>query len=204
MAHGSGREGSGGGGVYYGVRRIGGGIGGIEGNAGREFANDVFRGGDAFRKTVADERIGSKASGTKDVSGHGENLLSEIEGELGGNEASRRQSGFSDERAVGIAGDQGVADGKMVRERSGSGRKRGDDGSRRIRDRVEKPGVGAGVVDIDARSDERDGRSTGFQSGQMGRGIDSRSPSGNDRRAVADEIPHETGSHFFAVRRSLS
>ena len=105
MAHGSGREGSGGGGVRGGVRRIGGGIGGMEGNAGREFANDVLRSGDAFRETVADERIGSKASGTKDVSGHGENLLSEIEGDLGGNEASRRQSGFGDERAVGIAGD---------------------------------------------------------------------------------------------------
>ena len=92
----------------------------------------------------------------------------------------------------------------MVRERSGSRRKRGDDGSRSVRYRIEKAGIGARIIDVDARSDERDGRSAAFHGGKMGRGIDSRSSAGNDRRSVTDEFANEAGGHFLAVRRSLS
>lgn len=58
------------------------------GSTAGELAQDVVGHGYALGGTVADERIGSHASGTRDVSRHGEHLLSEFEGELGGNEAS--------------------------------------------------------------------------------------------------------------------
>lgn len=94
-----------------------------------EFAKHVIRRRNAFRGTVADERIRAKTPGAQYVSRDCEHLFSKIEGELGRNEASGFFRSLGYERTVGKTGYQGVANGKMVRHRSSSGSEGGDDGA---------------------------------------------------------------------------
>lgn len=69
-----------------------------------KFAKCVFRHRDAFGRAVPDERIGSDAPGTHDVSRNREDFFSEVEGELGRYQASRFLTRFGNERSVGKTG----------------------------------------------------------------------------------------------------
>lgn len=160
------------------------GNGRTRGEASGKFANHVFRRRNALRRAVADERIRAEAPRAQDVSRNREHLFSEIEGEFRRDETAGffRRLGY--ERTVGKTSHQRVSDGKMVCHRSGARSESGNDGAARLDDRVEKSAVRPGVIDIDARSDERDGNAARFDGREMGGGIDSRGSSGYGRDAA--------------------
>ena len=170
----------------------------------RKFTEDVVGRGYALGRTVANERIRSKASRADDVARDGEHFLSKIEGEFGGDEASGFFARLRHERSVGIAGDERVADGKMVRHGSRARSESRNYRAARGHDRIEQVSVGTGIIDVYSCSYERDGRSSSGQCGGMRFGIDSCGTARNDDRTMANEGRNETFGHLFAVRRSLS
>lgn len=169
-----------------------------------KLAKSVFGRGNAFRRTVADQRIGSEASRTDDVARDGEHFFSKIERELSGNEASGFFARFGHEGTVGKACDQRVADGKMVRHGSGARSKSRDDRPSRTYDRIEKLPIRARIIDVDSCPDERESGSSGRHCRGVGFGVDSCCSAGDDGRTMADEGRNEAFGHFFPVRGSLS
>ncbi len=80
-----------------------------------KFGKHVVRNRDAFGEAVADERVRSGRRRTSDISRNREGLAIEFEGEACGNETSGIFRSFGYEGSSGIRGNEGIADGKMVR-----------------------------------------------------------------------------------------
>ncbi len=170
----------------------------------RKFVEYVRSRQDAFGRRIANEGVRSFASGTKNVSGNGKNLLPEIEGELGRNEASGIFRRLDDEGSCRIGGNEGVSNGKMVRLRTRSRREGRDYSPSRFGDFPKKRSVRPGIVDVYARTHEGVRGPLGFHGGAMGFRIDSIGSSRYDGGSVGYEIGNERPDDRNSVRGRLS
>ncbi len=170
-----------------------------------EFRKHVFRRGDALGKTIANKAVRSHGKGFANISWNREHFLVEIEGQTGGNEASRIFGRFGNEGSGGICRDKSVSDGEIIRERGCFGWKaRHDPTFGSFGYSVEQWAVFGRIIHVDARTDDGNGRPARIEGFAMGDGIDSIRAARNDRPSVLNERPGKTAGNRLSVGRRLA